>query len=62
MSASTKPAKRQPPLTVFIERARCPFCDDTALHTRRTTQGGDGSLSRNTQCRTCRAVFVVVVE
>jgi len=62
MSATTKPMKRQPPLTVFIERARCPFCGECNLHTRRSTQGGDGSISRNTQCRACKKVFIVVVE
>lgn len=58
---SRRPRNLDKPL-VFIERPRCPTCGSADLQTRRTTQNGDASLSRDTLCRECKLHFVVVVE
>jgi hypothetical protein len=47
---------------VFCQRPRCPECDSIELHTYRSDQGGDGSVSRRTRCRKCDHKFIVVWE
>ena len=48
---------------VFVERPRCPKCGSTVLKTRHSRREfGDGSITRDTVCRTCGATFFVVVE
>ncbi len=47
---------------VFIERARCPFCDSLRLRTYRTSRHGDESVTRHTECRDCGQKFFVILE
>ena len=47
---------------VFISRARCPLCSSDDLHTRKTENNGDGSITRDTKCRGCKHHFSVIVE
>ncbi len=47
---------------VYITRAKCPSCGGADLHTIRSTDQGDGTRQKRTQCRSCFHKFYVVIE
>ena len=65
--SAPRPKRRRRPKNpdkklVFIERARCPACESTDLHTRKSMANGDGTLTRDARCRGCDLLFLIVVE
>ncbi len=46
---------------VHYYRPRC-VCGSVKLRSYRTTQNGDGSLTRHSRCRDCGAKLIVVAE
>ena len=59
-SPTTSPKRERE--RVYVVRPRCPGCGATNLHSYKTCQNGDGSVTRYTTCRTCGCKFFVVVE
>jgi len=47
---------------VHYQRPRCPTCGSRRLRSYRTTQNGDGSLTRHSRCLDCRQRLLVVAE
>ena len=47
---------------VHYYRPRCPACGSHRLRAYRTTQNGDGSVTRHSRCLDCRAKLIVVAE
>lgn len=47
---------------VHYERPRCPLCSSLKLRSNRTTQNGDGSVTRHSRCLTCGTRLIVVAD
>jgi len=46
----------------FVRRPRCPACQSSNIQTIRSSDQGDGTTKRHTQCRDCQHRFFVIVE
>jgi hypothetical protein len=52
----------EPSRYVYIEKAKCPECGSVDVKTTRSTDQGDGSISRRTVCKSSGYHFFVIVE
>ena len=59
---ATMHTSKAEPRYVYVERPRCPECQSVQILAYKTIDGGDGSLSRYTLCRSCHAKFILVME
>ena len=50
------------PVYLTLVRPRCPGCQSTRLRAYKTTNNGEGSLTRYSRCVECGRAVVVVVE
>jgi hypothetical protein len=49
-------------LQVVWRRPRCPYCGGWRILAYRSSDNGDGTLTRRVQCRTCDKRFILIVE
>ena len=47
---------------LHVVRLRCPSCDWPHLKAYRSTQSGDGSITRHSRCKRCGQRLLIVVE
>jgi len=64
MTTTTTPPKVDRPEAryIYFQRPRCPDCGSVKLLAYRSTDNGDGSVTRYVRCADCGARFVLVVE
>lgn len=62
-AADRIPPANDPSRYVYVTRLQCPRCGSVDLRVYRTEpERDDGSIARYTQCKGCKARFVVVAE
>lgn len=47
---------------IAYRRPRCPVCGGLRIRSYRSTQAGDGSVTRHAKCGDCGAKLIVVAE
>lgn len=64
-AVTDKPPRRRPNRNkqcVYTELPRCPTCQSANLITRRTKRHPDGAINKDTICRGCGELFIIVAE
>jgi len=53
---------RKRPRYLYVQRPRCPECGGVKLLAYRTSQNGDGSLTRYARCGDCHTRLILILE